>query len=192
MGQAIQKGPRVRLRRFLLASVCVTAAAVAAAQGREVRRFPEQSADLPSPRGDKSLHWEAPENGREQHTLYLIDQPTKNSIEVLSFSRHVSVGWAPTGLAFFATDFAGSDSSRCVVFVLDGTSPDKRDLSEGLRTSGLVPAKTWSNHHVFCEVLRWRTDDELLLRLHGYGAADPRGFSQRYRYSLKGTFRPDR
>jgi hypothetical protein len=45
---------------------------------------------------------------------------------------------------------------------------------------------------VSCEVLRWRTDDELLLRLHGYGDADPRGFSKGYRYSLKGTFRPER
>jgi hypothetical protein len=124
--------------------------------------------------------------------VYLIEGATKNRIEVLSFSRHVSVGWAPTGVAFFATDFSGSDSSRCLVFLLGGASPEKRDLSEALRTSGLVPARAWSNHHVSCEVLRWLDDDELLLRLHGYGDVDPRGFSMRYRYSLRGAFRTDR
>jgi hypothetical protein len=70
----------------------------------------------------------------------------------------VSVGWAPTGSAFFVTDFKGSDSSDCLVFVLGGGAPDKRDLSNELRSSGLVPPKTWSNHHVSCEVLRW-TDE---------------------------------
>ena len=182
----------MRLRRFVSLIMCATVAAAVAAQGPDVRRFPEQSADLVSPRRDKSLHWEAPGNGRERHTVYLIDQATKKSIEVLSFSRHVSVGWAPTGRAFFATDFAGSDASRCLVFLLGNDSPEKRDLSEGLRISGLVPPKTWSNHHVFCEVLRWVDGDQLSIRLHGYGDADPRGFSKRYRYSLKGTFRADR
>jgi hypothetical protein len=157
-----------------------------------MRRFPQESADLQSPRGGKILHWEAPGNGRERHTLYLIDQATKNSTEVLSFSRYVSVGWAPTGRAFFATDFAGSDASHCLVFILSGASAEKRDLSEGLRTSGLVPAKTWSNHHLFCEVLHWVDGDQVLIRLHGYGDADPRGFSKRYRYSLKGAFRQAR
>jgi len=122
--------------------------------------------------------------------VYLTDQVTKNSIEVLSFSRHVSVGWGPTGEAFFVTDYAGSDFSRCLVFVLRGASPERRDLSEALRISSLVPPKTLTNHHVFCEVVRWLNDDELLIRLRGYGEADPRGFSN-YHYSLKGTFRTE-
>lgn len=193
MKPAIQKGARVQLRRFLSAAIVwATAVAPAATQGREVREWPQQSTDLQSPSGEKALHWEAPGNGRERHTLYLIDRATKNAIEVLSFSRHISVEWAPGGAAFFATDYAESDSSRCLVVVLGDGSPEKRDLSKGLRTSGPVPARTWTNHHVLCEVLRWRNDDELLLRLHGYGEADPRGFTQRYRYSLKGTFQPVR
>lgn len=188
MGQAIPKSSCLRLL-FVLTSLCLTFIAVVTGQKGEVRRFPQESADLLSPRGDKSLHWEPPGNNGELHRVYLIDLATKKSIEVSSFSRHVSVGWAPTGRALFVTDYSGSDSSRCMAFVVNDQPLQKLDISEQLRDSRLVPSKTWTNHHVFCEVLRWVGRDQLLIRLHGYGDADPRGFSKRYRHSLKGTFR---
>jgi hypothetical protein len=73
----------------------------------------------------------------------LIDQATKNSIEVLSFSRQVSVR-------------LGADWRRI--------------LRDRLFGKGLVPLPG---------VCLGRRAYEL----HGYGDADPRGFSERCRYS---------
>jgi hypothetical protein len=146
---------------------------------------------LISPRGDKSLHWDEPDASGVEHTLFLVDRTTNRVIEVLSFERSISIEWAPSGQAFSVTDHAGSDSSACLVFVLrDGDNPAKYDLSERLEQSGLVPARVWTNHHLYCEVLTWRDAEVLSLRLWGYGDADPKGFDRRYDYSLKTGFKP--
>ena len=183
--------PMSALQILTIAHLLVVAAG--GAQQNELRDFPGATTDLVSPRGDKRLHWDEPQSDRREHRLSLVDVKTGISVTALQFSRSVSVAWAPSGAAFAVTNRASSDSSQCLLFVI-GTAalPARRNLSTQLQRSGLVPAQAWTNHHVDCELLEWRDGDVLLLRLRGYGDADPQGFEHRYEYSLQSGFTPVR
>lgn len=68
------------MRRIVpLASLFFVMVAQIGAQSNVLRRFPEESTDLLSPRGDRTLHWAAPKGKHDIHSIHLIDEKTRVS-----------------------------------------------------------------------------------------------------------------
>src|ERR1041385_1117220 len=111
------------------------------------------------------------------HLLVLHDLKTGKIRQLLKFSRHADFFWAPDGNAFAVTNWGGSDFSEAWIgFPQDSTRIIRLNMSS---------PETEKNHHVFFEVVRWRSNSSLLFKVNG-GEHDPNGFEKFYTCKLDG------
>ncbi len=122
------------------------------------------------------------------HTVFLEDQLLKSRRRLFNYNRSIALLWKSDSKLFAVTDYAGSDISRCSILSVDEkASPIQvldvlsHQLSEG----------TWkklethlSDHHVYVEAAVWDGPRSLVVKISGYGDADPKGFVEFYRVLL--------
>jgi hypothetical protein len=147
--------------------------------------FPGSATELPSP--DAAFVAVSVDNdGPPWHSLMLRNSTTGSLDKLLSYERHVRVEWAPAGHALALTNFEGSDSSRCLIFMA-GKISSPIDLNASLGKY----VNTKEDHHAYCEVVRWKDKETVQLLVHGYGDAHPAGFKRTLFYSLATGLRQD-
>jgi hypothetical protein len=84
-------------------------------------------------------------------------------------------------------DFTGSDSSTCLVFEIGKGAAGSEDVRGRLMQLASVAERIRANHHVFVRCVDWTGDRTVLVKLEGYGKADPKGFTEWFEYSLGGN-----
>jgi hypothetical protein len=140
------------------------------------------SESAPSPNGHFLLQYRAPEPGVAAHRLFLAPLPSGASSLVYSFNRHASVLWAPDSSHFAITDWNGSDEAR--VIVMSAAAPTASVVLDPARIRAGGSIELAPDHHLYVEASRWLSEQELLLRVHGYGQAHPKGFERFLVYSI--------
>ncbi len=146
--------------------------------------YPQEAQDTTSADTQFSLYNVNTDGDPPNHELWLLNRDSGEKQKVLAYSRHVTVGWAPAGHAFFITNYDGSDSATCMVGIVARTI-NITDVSRllGSRTRGrLMRAKP--GDHLYCEIVRWISKSEILLRVHGYNEHQ-RKISEQYRYDIR-------
>jgi hypothetical protein len=151
--------------------------------------YPEESRSVLSADGRYALSNANHEGGAPNHELVLIDNKTRSSSKVISYTRHIRVAWAPSGHAFFVTNYDGSDSSVCLVGSVS-ISLSVNDVSQLLSEwSKSRLSRKEPGDHLYCEVTKWINESQILLRVHGYGNDHSPNVVEQYMYDLvKRTF----
>ena len=144
-------------------------------------RYPG-SRDLQSPSGLFVLNNLDIESGDLPHLLVVRNVETTKEEFRLPYKRYVEVLWSPDGTHLLINDHGGSDYSDCMI--ISFRDADKRiDVSELLRR-GAGNRSITKNHHVFIEGVKWFGNNRVMVKVHGYGAIDPNGFTQSYIYEI--------
>lgn len=61
------------------------------------------------------------------------------------------------------------------------------DVKEKLAEELTDNRSIFGNAHVYIASIKWLNDDKVLLKIHGYGDVDPKGFAMWYEYSIGGN-----
>jgi hypothetical protein len=162
-----------------------------AAHGRgNMLEFPGPATKLESPDGKFIV--ENVDSDKEPHHVLLLRTKRTDKVRTLyAYRRQVGVLWSPDGSKVVVNDYAGSDFSTSLVFFVGPEIPPL-DLKEGvlglLKGSPELRSIT-DNGHVYFEVARWDGNNAVRLKVWGYGEIDPKGFSRKYLYDLRGHLR---
>lgn len=179
------------VRWFVGAFLCLSLLLGASAQKAS---FPGVTSEVKSPDGRYTVRNTDDENQTPAHLLTLIDNRNGVAIRTYSYGRHVNVLWAPTSKAFVVNDYEGSDTSRPMLFTepwADQPVDLREKLTDFLRPRGEARS-ILGNHHVYVSAEKWRSGDEIVCQVTGYGDVDRKGFKKRYVYKLGEGFQPRR
>jgi hypothetical protein len=150
--------------------------------------FPEQSQAV-SPDGRYAII--GVDSGSEPyHAVFLEDRLHKNRRELFNYDRHIVLMWKSDSKLFAVTDYLGSENSRCSIFSVNERVPPIQILdvlSRQLSEATWKQLKTHlSNHHAYVEAEVWDGALSLMVKISGYGDADPTGFTEFYEVLLPG------
>ena|SRR6266851_3869392 len=143
--------------------------------------FPETRHTSIDPSHRYEVSWREATN-EQPHQLTFRKIPAGSKTLVRNFDRSVEVLWSPSGNSFLVTDHEGSDSSR--VYVYNSSVPNTpHELRAELPTS--VARALAESHHAYLPASKWLDDSAVLLRAHGYGDTQRRGFDVHVRCGRK-------
>jgi hypothetical protein len=152
----------------------------------QTRDYPNSDRPLAAPNSLLMIVNRDRDDVEPPHSLYLVDRHTGAERRIYSYARSVSVNWSPDSSKIGITDFGGSDFANCVVLAAsDGSSVD---VSADMKRRPELRPYFENNDHVYCEIVRWMNVDTLLVRIHGYGDRNRKGFNivRRYHFARKG------
>jgi hypothetical protein len=153
--------------------------------------FPGATSASKSPNGRFVIKNFDSDTGDPVHSLTLIDRRKGSEIKIYHYGRGVDILWSPNSAAFVINDHEGSNAAHPVLFTQPWStrfSDLRQKLIDFLRARREARS-TLENDHVYFTAERWLGDDEILCKLTGYGAANPKGFTKRYIYKLDAGFR---
>jgi hypothetical protein len=130
--------------------------------------FPGPAREVLSPCGQHSVVWNEPDGDQDLHRLVLANKREGTSRLLRTFGRWVRLSWAPDGHRVAITVGVGSDSSEAWVYDVE---PGVEAVDVGAVALARVRPATVGAHHLYVEVVRWVSTDQLLVRVHGYGGA---------------------
>jgi len=116
-------------------------------------------------------------------SLVIEDVNTGAERNLLDFPIHVDLVWSRDGRRLAVNDFGYGHRGNALVFDLGG-QPDAVDLGRLLRAERPETSELFQNRDVFLDAQSWLSESSLTVRLHGQGAAYPRGFQRFYRFEL--------
>jgi hypothetical protein len=153
--------------------------------------FPGVSSESQSPNGRFVIKNIDSDSEDPAHRLTLIDRRRDSEIKVYRYGRSVDVLWSPNSTAFVINDHEGSDAAHPVLFTQPWSahfSDLRQKLIDFLRARNEARS-VLENDHVYFTAERWLGDDEIVCKLTGYGAANPKGFTKHYVYKIDVGFR---
>lgn len=180
--------PKLRTGHALLIGLLALLLAGQAVSSKRPIPLPGSTSQIKSPNGYLVLV-NIDSDSEPFHSLVLKNLRTGMEKTLQTYSRHITVSWSPGGDSLFVNDFGGSDYSNCLVYTFDG-SFTPLDVTEEMRRLRPQDSHLWGNHHIYIQASKWLNDTELLIRVHGYGDIDPKGYRACYVFSLSRTLRP--
>lgn len=117
------------------------------------------------------------------HALYLQDLVTGDIQKLYSYDRRVDVLWSPSGTKLLINDYAESDFSKAIVFFAYDNK-HRIDLEEEFMKQMPNNETIFGNHHVYIIGTKWLDENELLIKVYGYGDVDQDGFTLWYQYTI--------
>jgi hypothetical protein len=122
------------------------------------------------------------------HSVFLEDRSLKTRRKLFNYDHRIVLLWKSDSKLFAVTDYQGSDNSRCSVLPVDEKVPPIQVLdvlSHQLSEDSWKQLQTHlSNHHAYVEAEVWDGPMSLLVKISGYGDADPAGFAGFYEVLL--------
>ncbi len=150
--------------------------------------FPEQS-EAVSPDGRYAIVG-IDRDKEPYHTVFLEDRSLKTRRKLFNYDRHIVVLWKSDSKLVAVTNYVGSDSSQCSIVSVDEKVGPIQVLDV---LSHQLSEDTWNqlkrglgNHHAYVEASVWDGPASLLVKISGYGDADPAGFAAFYEVLLPG------
>lgn len=144
--------------------------------------------EIPHTRGRYKLLVLDDEHLEPPHQVFLNDTGTGKLVRLYGYGRHASFLWGPGTPALAINDHGGSDYSTVVVFLFQPHVRCIDVLWEVSQRKLQRRSSIFGNHHVFFEAMKWLGEDQLLLRVTGYGDVDPNGFELCLMYGLPDCF----
>lgn len=148
--------------------------------------FPAQSEAL-SPDGRYAIVG-VDSDSQPYHAVFLEDQLLRTRRKLFNYDRHLVLLWKSDSKLFAVTDYATSDNSQCRILSVDEKVPPIQVLDV---LSHQLSLDTWkqlethlSNHHAYVEAEVWDGPMSLMVKISGYGDADPAGFAGFYEVLL--------
>jgi len=148
--------------------------------------FPGQS-QAPSPDG-RYVIVGADSGSGPYHSVFLEDRLLKTRRKLFDYDRHIVLLWKSDSKLLAVTDYVSSENSRCSILPVDEKVPPIQVLDV---LSHQLSEDTWkqlqthlSNHHAYVEAEVWDGPMSLLVKISGYGDADPAGFAGFYEVLL--------
>ena len=139
-----------------------------------------------SPDGRNKLRVVLPDGVGSKGALHsLVIEDTKTGVErkLLDFRVHVDLVWSQDGRRLAVNDFGDGHRGNAFVFDL-GDQPGVVDLGRLLQAERPETSELFQNRDVFLDAQSWLSESSLTMRLHGQGAARPRGFQRSYRFEF--------
>ena len=122
------------------------------------------------------------------HSVFLEDRLLKTRRKLFDYDRHIVLLWKSDSKLFAVTDYTGSDNSRCSVLSVDEKAPPVQVLDV---LSHQLSEDTWKqlethlrNHHAYVEAEAWDGPMSPMVKISGFGDADPTGFAGFYEVLL--------
>ncbi len=117
------------------------------------------------------------------HALYLVDVKDQSRKLIYRYDRHVEIVWSTTGEKCVINDYAGSNYSLCIFF--DVKNPELlQNITDQVIEYFRKESGKSSLDHLYCEGVRWRSDEKLVVNVRGFGGNDSNEFTFQYEYSL--------
>lgn len=146
-------------------------------------RFPGERSEITSPNGRYILYNINTEKAKPYHTLFLKDLKKKTDEKLYTYDRYIEVLWSPKGTALIVNDHGGSDYTNSIIFLLNDWKK-KIDVKEQIRLRMGNNKSIFGNHHVYIEGIEWIDENNIKIKIYGYGEVDPDGFTLWYEYKI--------
>ncbi|WP_294120660.1 hypothetical protein [Sphingomonas sp.] len=109
------------------------------------------------------------------HALWIEDRRTKFKRKLMTYNRHVDVGWSPTSQHIFINDYAESNEADCILFDVKArqilsVSALLRDQFQAWGIAGVG--------HRYVRCTTWQ-QSSVAVTIMAYGTAKPSGFERR-------------